>query len=320
MQVHRNIELLPPFRNAVVTIGTFDGVHTGHRQILKQLREEAANTGGESVLITFHPHPRKVLGTGKDPVFLINTIEEKTDLLEKAGIDHLVIVPFTESFSQLSAREYVEDFLVSKFRPHTVVIGYDHHFGKGRQGNYRLLEEYSAAGAFSLREIPAHLLHQSTVSSTSIRKAVLEGRIEEANELLGYDFFFEGKVVEGNKIGRQLGYPTANLELASNEKLIPGNGIYAVTAQLIDDSKQSEQGINYSPMLKGMMSIGIRPTIGVSNRTIEVNIFDFNDQIYGSCLRVYVKKFMRPELKFDGLEALKAKIHEDEQQARKLLG
>jgi riboflavin kinase/FMN adenylyltransferase len=320
MQVHRNIELLPPFRNAVVTIGTFDGVHTGHRQILKQLKEEAANTGGESVLITFHPHPRKVLGTGKDPVLLINTIEEKTALLEKAGIDHLVIVPFTESFSQLSAREYVEDFLVSKFKPHTVIIGYDHHFGKGRQGNYRLLEEYSAAGAFSLREIPAHLLHQNTVSSTSIRKAVLEGRIEEANELLGYDFFFEGKVVEGNKIGRQLGYPTANLEIASNEKLIPGNGIYAVTVQLMDASKRSEQVIDHSPRLKGMMSIGVRPTIGVSHRTIEVNIFDFNDQIYGSSLRVYVKKFMRPELKFDGLEALRAKISEDEQQARKLLG
>lgn len=307
MQVHRNIEQLPVFRNAVVTIGTFDGVHTGHQQILRQLKEEAARINGETVIITFHPHPRKVVATGKAPIFLINNIQEKVTLLEKQGIDHLVIVPFTEDFSQLTARQYVEDFLVNKFRPHTVIIGYDHHFGKQRSGNYELLEEYSASGAFALKEIPEHLLHQSTVSSTAIRKAVLSGKIEEANQLLGYDFFFEGEVVHGNKLGRTLGYPTANLRVKGEEKLIPGNGIYVVTAALKQNAHE------YSTPIKGMMSIGVRPTIGESARTIEVNLLDFDSDIYGRTLQVTVKKFLREELKFDGLEALTAALHRDKQ-------
>jgi riboflavin kinase / FMN adenylyltransferase len=305
MQVHRNIEQLPIFRNAVATIGTFDGVHSGHRQILDQLKQEAVKNNGETVIITFHPHPRKVVGTGRSPLFLINTIDEKIALLEAAGIDHLVIVPFTENFSQLSAREYVEDFLIGRFHPHTVIIGYDHHFGKGRSGDYKLLEEYSASGKFALKEIPEHLLHQSIVSSTAIRNAVLAGKMDDANELLGYDFFFDGVVVEGNKLGRTLGYPTANLRITDGEKLTPGNGVYAVDLTI-------EGG---DTRLHGMMNIGVRPTVDGVNRVIEVNIFDFNESLYGKTIRVFVKKFLRAEQKFNGLDALKEQLAEDKRRS-----
>ncbi len=325
MQVHRNIDELPVFRKAVVTIGTFDGVHTGHRQILNQLKQEAILNNGETVIITFHPHPRRVVRSGQSPVLLINTIEEKIRLLEAVGIDHLVVVPFTEAFSLLNAKEYVEEFLIGKFHPHIVIIGYDHHFGKGRGGNYRLLEDYSATGAFALKEIPEHLLHESIVSSTSIREAVSKGNMDEANELLGYDFFFEGTVIEGNKLGRTLGYPTANLRIENEEKLVPGNGVYAVMVQvnsqlsIVNDKAAANSLFTIDDSLPGMMNIGIRPTVDGTNRVIEVNIFDFNGDIYGQTLRVFVKKFIRPEKKFDGLDALKQQLEEDKNETVKLL-
>lgn len=304
MQVHRNIEDLPLITNAVVTIGTFDGVHTGHKQIIAQLREEAKHVGGQSVLITFHPHPRKVL-TGK-PIQLINTLDEKIELLAGQGLDHLVIVPFTKEFSNLSADEYVHDFLIDKFHPHTVIIGYDHRFGHDRKGDYLLLEKYAAHNDFNLKEIPAYVIDSLTVSSTRIREAIRSGNIHTAHELLGYDFFFEGKVIEGNKLGRTLGYPTANLALDEAEKLIPGDGIYAVTCARASESN-------------GMMSIGIRPTIGDNKRMIEVNLFDFDEDIYGQTLRVYVKAYMRPEVKFEGLDELKEQLHKDKETALGLL-
>ena len=313
MKIHRNIDELPVFRNAVVTIGTFDGVHQGHRQILNQLKEEAAKIMGETVIITFHPHPRKVLRSEKPRIQLINTIEEKTELLSNEGINHLVIVPFTQEFSKLTAKEYVEDFLVKKFHPHTVIIGYDHHFGQGREGDYRLLEQYEKEGAFKLNEIPEHILNASGVSSTRIRAAILNGKIEEANELLGYSFFFEGLVVEGDKLGRKLGYPTANLKVEEEEKLVPGNGVYAVEV-----SRESGVGSRES-RLKGMMNIGVRPTLGGTRRVIEVNIFDFDQDIYGKRLRVYVKKRLRDEVKFDGLEELKVQLANDKLETLKAL-
>lgn len=189
MKIHSDIHNLPSFRNAVVTIGTFDGVHMGHRQIIKQLKERAASINGETVIITFHPHPRMIVRSGAAVIQLINTTEEKIQLLKKLGIDHLVIVPFTEAFANQSAIGYVEDFLIKKFHPHTLIIGYDHRFGKGREGNFRLLEEYAAKLGFHLIEIPQHLLHQSAISSTRIREDLLNGHIEDANELLGYPFF-----------------------------------------------------------------------------------------------------------------------------------
>ncbi|OQP61538.1 riboflavin biosynthesis protein RibF [Niastella vici] len=314
MKVYFSTDTIPAFQKAVVTIGTFDGVHTGHKSILAQLKQEAARIGGETVIITFHPHPRKVIVSGQPGIQLINTIDEKIELLHKNGIDHLVVVPFTDEFASQSPEAYIEQFLVEKFHPHTVIIGYDHRFGKNRQGDYKLLEDYSARLGFNLMEIPAHVINDNTVSSTRIREAVLMGNTDAANTLLGYDFFFEGTVVDGNKLGRTLGYPTANLRIENEEKLIPGNGIYAVEVEV--RNKKNE----ISTRLKGMMSIGIRPTIGGTDRVIEVNIFDFNADIYGTTLRVYVKKYLRPEVKFNGLEALVEQLAKDKEDTLKVLG
>jgi riboflavin kinase/FMN adenylyltransferase len=307
MQVHRDIDHLPLFRHSVLTIGTFDGVHLGHRHILSQLKTEAERINGEAVIITFHPHPRKIINSSQSPIHLINTISEKIDLLEALDIDHLVIVPFDERFSQVSADDYIKHFLVEKFNPHTIIIGYDHHFGKNRTGDYLLLEEYSAKYGFRLIEISPHIIAENAVSSTRIRRSLQEGDISSANRLLGYDYFFEGKVITGNKLGRTLGYPTANLEIEDREKLIPANGIYVVEALLINGGAV----VNKASRLKGMMSIGIRPTIADGKFMIEINIFDFSEDIYGKTLRVYVKKYLRPEYKFDSLEALKDQLAED---------
>jgi riboflavin kinase/FMN adenylyltransferase len=305
MRIYQHTDQLPEFRKAVITIGTFDGVHTGHAQILQQLRQEADRIGGETVIVTFYPHPRKVVRGGGQAVRLINTLEEKIELLDWQKVDHLVIVPFTEAFSQMTAEEYIQDFLLEKFHPHTVIIGYDHRFGKGRLGDYHLLELYSRSKGFELQEIPVHLLDAVSVSSTRIREAIMAADMDTANLLLGYDFFFSGRVVEGNKLGRVLGYPTANLRIGGSEKLIPGDGIYAVEAELLNDGSRS---LFDGPHLKGMMSIGLRPTIGGGDRTIEVNLFDFDKDIYDRELRVFVKKYLRPEEKFDGLEALKTQL------------
>jgi riboflavin kinase/FMN adenylyltransferase len=332
MKVYYSIDTIPAFQKAVVTIGTFDGVHTGHKSILEQLKREADRIGGETVIITFHPHPRKVIVSGQPGIQLINTIDEKIELLHKNGINHLVVVPFTDTFAQQSPEDYIEQFLVEKFHPHTVIIGYDHRFGKNRKGDFKLLEEYSARLGFNLIEIPAHLINDNTVSSTRIREAVLQGNIERSNTLLGYDFFFEGTVVDGNKLGRTLGYPTANLHIEHEEKLIPGNGIYAVQVSIGNRQSAIGNKTDNSPhhgghaltiddsRLQGMMSIGIRPTIGGTDRVIEVNIFDFNEDIYGATLRVYVKKYLRPEVKFNGLDALVEQLAKDKEDTLRVLG
>lgn len=318
MQVHRDINNLPVFKNAVVTIGTFDGVHTGHQQIIAQLKSEAAAVNGETVIITFHPHPRKIVSTKK--IFILNTLEEKIQLLRAKGIDHLVIVHFDESFAQQSPEAYAKNFLFGKFHPHTVIIGYDHRFGKDRKGDYHLLEDYGKQFGFLVKEIPEHLLHEVIVSSTKIREALLHADISDANECLGYNYFFEGKVVQGNKIGRELGYPTANLHVENEEKLIPGNGIYAVEAVIVHpESSELNEEILSPQFLKGMMSIGIRPTINGKDRVIEVNIFDFDNDIYGKNLRVYVKQYLREEIKFNNLDELKEQLHEDKKTTQNIL-
>jgi len=308
MQVHRDIEQLPVFNNAVITIGTFDGVHTGHQKIIEQLKKEAAAVNGETVIITFHPHPRMVVREGQSPVHILTTLAEKIELLTQQGINHLVVVPFNERFASQPANEYITGFLVAKFNPHTIIIGYDHRFGKDRKGDYHLLEDCGKQLGFLVKEIPAQVLNDVTVSSTRIREALLKGDITTANTCLGYDYHFEGLVVDGNKLGRTLGYPTANLHIEDAEKLVPGNGIYVVEVEFtVNDADGTAAGFT-PPLgnggLHGMMSIGVRPTIGKSDRTIEVNIFDFNEDIYGQTLRVYVKKYLRPELKFNGLEEL----------------
>jgi len=311
MKVHRELAgSLPEFRNAVVTIGTFDGVHKGHQQILHQLKEEAARINGETVIITFHPHPRKIISSVPGDVKLLNTLTEKKILLEQAGIDHLVVVPFDHHFANQSADEYITDFLYKYFRPHTIIIGYDHRFGKGRTGDYHLLETYGHQLGFTVKEITEQLLNEIAVSSTRIRKAITENDIATANAALGYPYFFEGLVVEGNQLGRTIGYPTANLHIGSEEKLIPGNGVYAVRAEIVD---------NPATYYGGMMNIGLRPTVDGKKRVIEVNIFDFNQDIYGQHLRIHVVQQLRSEIKFDGLEALKAQLAEDKKEAIKVL-
>ncbi|MBC7946817.1 MAG: bifunctional riboflavin kinase/FAD synthetase [Chitinophagaceae bacterium] len=307
MQVHRDIEKLPAFNKAVVTIGTFDGVHEGHRQVIDHLKEEARAIGGNTVIVTFHPHPRKVVASAILGIRLINTLDEKIELLEDLGIDHLVVVPFTEVFANQPAVEYIRNFLVDKFHPHTIIIGYDHRFGRDRQGDYLMLEKYAEEYGYQLREIPKHLLDNISISSTNIREALLHSDINTAAKLLGYEFFFEGEVIHGDKLGRKLGYPTANLKINNEEKIIPGNGIYAVYAEV----KDAEGHDKSSRKMKGMMSIGFRPTVDGTKRVIEVNIFDFAREIYGKNLRVYVKKFLRDEVKFASLEALVKQIDQD---------
>ena len=301
MQVHRDIENLPFFRNAVVTIGTFDGVHMGHRQVIDKLKAEAKAINGETVIITFHPHPRKVVSSTILGIRLINTLDEKIELLKELGVDHVVVVPFTDAFANQPAEDYIKNFLIDKFHPHTIIIGYDHHFGRDRLGDYRLLEKDAGKYNYQLKEIPKHILENISISSTNIREAILHSDIATADTLLGYEFFFSGIVVHGDKLGRKLGYPTANLKITDEEKIVPGNGIYAVYAL--------PEG--YSERLKGMMSIGFRPTVDGKKRVIEVNIFDFDAEIYGQRLKVFVKKYLREEIKFDGLEALVKQIDQD---------
>lgn len=305
MQVHRNISQLPPFRNAIITIGTFDGVHLGHCSIITQLKKEAARVDGETVIVTFHPHPRRIVGKEPQSVQLLNSLSEKIRLLEEAGIDHLVVVPFTQDFASQSPSAYVESFLIKNFKPHTIIIGYDHRFGQNRQGDFHLLEEYAHNKAFHLVEIPGKLLEEAAISSTRIRQALLKGEVELATSLLGYDYYFEGIVVKGNQLGRTLGYPTANLVLTDNEKLIPANGVYAVTVQRISENPVQPK------VLKGMMNIGVRPTVDGLNRVIEVNVFNFSEDIYGEVLGIRVKHRLRAEQKFDGLEALKTQLGKD---------
>jgi riboflavin kinase / FMN adenylyltransferase len=309
--VHKDIERLPPFTKAVITIGTFDGVHLGHQKILSQLKEEAERTGGETVILTFHPHPRKITKPDDRSVKLINTIGERIDLLSRQGIDHLVIIPFTGSFSMLSAREYVDHFLTARFSPECIIIGYDHRFGHDRLGDYLLLEEYSRNGFFSLREIPQHVIADVAVSSTRIRKSIHEGDMTTAKALLGYDFFFHGTVVEGDQRGRTIGYPTANIRVEDQEKLLPGTGVYAVTASL--------NGADDVGNLNGMMNIGTRPTVDGVDERIEVNLFGFDQDIYSQTLKVWVKALLRREKKFNGLNELKEQLATDKANATRIL-
>ena len=327
MHIHYHTDQLPAFRQAVITIGTFDGVHTGHAQILQQLREEAARIDGETVIVTFYPHPRKIVRGGTAEVRLLNTLEEKIQLLSWQRVDHLVVVPFTEAFSQMTAEQYIREFLVAKFHPHTVIIGYDHRYGQGRLGDYHLLEQYSETEGFELQEIPVHLLDAVSVSSTRIRDAIGQADITTANQLLGYPFFFSGQVMQGRQLGRTIGYPTANLRVGSSEKLIPADGVYAVEVRLVDGDTitlTAPESVNRSgpwngPVWKGMMNIGVRPTVDGRERTIEVHLFDFNVDLYGRELRVSVIQYLRGEEKFAGLDALKTQLAMDKENALAVL-
>lgn len=308
MKVYTNIHQLPVFKNAVITIGTFDGVHQGHQQIIEQMLQEASAINGTAVLITFYPHPKQiinytnpsadqnVLKAMTKPIELLNTSEEKYELLQQRGIEHIVVVPFDKTFAEQSAAAYIKDFLVTRFHPHTIIIGYDHRFGNNRQGDYHLLEAEAEKYNYRVKEIPEHILKNITISSTKIRTALLAGDIDTAAGYLGYAYFFSGKVIMGNQLGRTIGYPTANLLIEDEQKLVPANGVYAVAVAFDGRS------------LKGMMNIGLRPTVNGSKRVIEVNIFDFDEMIYGSILRIMMVKHLRSEVKFNGLEELKTQL------------
>ena len=308
MPVYRDIEHLPQFQNAVITIGTFDGVHRGHLQIISQLLEEAKAVSGTPVLITFYPHPKQVVDIGKAPLYLLTTPEERYRLLSDAGIEHIVEVPFTREFSEQHAFDFIRDFLVDKFRPHTIIIGYDHRFGKNREGDYLLLESHAASFGYKVKEIPEHILKDVAVSSTRIRNALLAGDAVTAGEYLGYPYFFHARVIPGDKRGRSIGYPTANLAIDHERKLIPANGVYAVTVQA------DQYGT-----LRGMMNIGFRPTVAGKERSIEVHLFDFDADIYGSRIRVSVHQKIRDEIRFSGLDELKLQLDRDKQQVQQLL-
>ena len=308
MKVYRNLDTLPPFRQAVVTIGTFDGVHLGHQQIIHQVLKQTEQCGGESVLITFNPHPRKVVNPALN-LMELTTLEERIILLRQYGVHNLVVVPFTKEFSELTAEMYIKEFLVAKFHPCTIIIGYDHKFGNRREGDFRLLEQFAPQFGYQVQEIDEQVIQESIVSSTKIREALMHGVVEKANAYLGHPFFFKGYIIVGNQLGRTIGFPTANLQINDPGKMVPGNGVYAVTAQLEGETR----------LLKGMMNIGTRPTVDGSRRMIEVNLFDFDEDIYGRHLTVWMHHFIRQEQKFSGIESLKEQLQSDQQKATGLL-
>lgn len=300
MKVYRDISSFENKKNAVVTTGTFDGVHIGHKRIVARLKEVAHQIQGESVIITFFPHPRLVLFPEDNDLKLINTLEEKIELLEKAGIDHLIIIPFTKEFSRLSSLEFIQQILVDKIGTKKLVIGYDHHFGKNREGTFDHLKHYAPEYGFEVEEIPEQDINDVAVSSTKIRNAILEGDFHIANSYLGHDFTLRGNVSRGDQIGRTIGYPTANIHVPETYKLIPGDGIYAVSVLVNNQS------------YKGMLYIGNRPTVNGLNKVIEVNIFDFNADIYDETIEVTFHKYIRGDKKLNGLEELKAALAADE--------
>jgi riboflavin kinase/FMN adenylyltransferase len=286
-----------------ITIGTFDGVHFGHQKIIKKLVQEAKKANKKSVVLTFFPHPRMVLQK-EASLKLINTIEERAILLEKIGLDYLIIHPFSKAFSRMSAREFVRDILVNQLNISKLIIGYDHHFGKNREGNIEQLTEYSHLYDFIVEEIPAQDIDDVSVSSTKVRRALDAGNLKTANNYLGYHFMLNGMVVNGKKLGGKIGYPTANIEIKEAYKLIPKTGVYIVKSFMENKT------------VYGMMNIGNRPTVNGKHQTMEVHFFDFERDLYGENLKIELIYFLRDEHKFDSLNSLILQLKEDEQTSR----
>jgi riboflavin kinase/FMN adenylyltransferase len=308
MEVYNDLTELPAFENAVISIGSFDGVHLGHQKILDRIKQLAADIDGKSVVITFHPHPRLVLQPESAKIKLITNIDEKVALIESFGIDVLVVVPFTKDFLNQTPDEYIQQFLIKKFQPKYIVIGYDHKFGKNRAGDINFLKRYQLSAGFEVIEIEKQEIENITISSSKIRKALAEGDIHTTNHLLGHTFSIGGTVVRGEGIGKTLGFPTANLEPPSKYKLIPREGIYAIHIFYQDK------------IYDGVLYIGSRPTLeSFMNRTIEVHIFDFKKDLYGDKLKIEFVDFIRGDMKFENLDALKAQMEIDAQNARDIL-
>ena len=298
MTSFNNIDEFNSTDYTILTIGTFDGVHLGHQKVLERLTKEAKNNNLKSTVLTFFPHPRTVLNPNK-PLKLINSVNERTDLLSKSKIDNLIIHPFDKSFSELDPEKYVLEILVKKLKAKIILIGYDHKFGKNRTADINDLKVYGEKYGFKVIEIKAEEISNIAISSTKIRKAISEGDISTAKEYLGYDVSLSGKIVHGKSIGRTIGFPTANVEVNEGYKLLPKNGVYLI--QSIINKKQ----------VFGMMNIGVKPTLIESSKTIEINFFDFEGNLYDRNIHVDIKQFIRDEIKFDSLELLKSQIQKD---------
>jgi len=307
VRIYKDLSELAEFSNSVVTIGTFDGVHLGHQKILKMVQNEASDIKGESILFTFYPHPRMVVFPDSHNLKLIQTIDEKVDSLRDFGVDNLIIYPFTKEFSRLTAFEFVRDILVDKLRVKKLVIGYDHQFGRNREGDINFLKESADIFDFEVIEIPAEEVLEVNVSSTKIRNSILEGSIHRANEFLGRPFQIEGEVIKGNELGRELGFRTINLKINNQNKILPCDGVYAVKVRLLDR------------VYEGMMNIGQNPTVrgdDAKDKKYEIHIFDFNEDVYGHQVTVLFYQFVRKEKSFDKLEELKLQIQSDEKDIR----
>lgn len=307
MKIYYSIDDFSPVKNATVTSGTFDGVHVGHQTILSRVKEIAERHAGETVVITFWPHPRFILNPNDTSLKLLNTFEEKAELLKQQGIHHLLRIPFTKEFSQISSQEFISKILVEKIGTRKLVIGYDHRFGKNREGSFDQLRINGPTFGFDVEEIPRQDIDHVGVSSSKIRVALEEGDIQTANHFLGRPYSLRGSVIKGDKLGRVLGFPTANIDIDSHHKLVPAEGIFAVTVE-------HEQAVH-----KGMLYIGNRPTVDGSRRSIEVNIFDFADEIYGQTIKINLIESLRKDSKFKDLEALKEQLHKDKEHALKAL-
>ena len=307
MAIFYDINNLPDFKNAVLTVGFFDGVHKGHKAILNEVVTHATKAGGESVLLTFEPHPRKLLYPDQN-LGIITPLQQKLQLITEAGIQNIVVVPFTKEFANLSAAQYIEDFLVGLFTPHSIVLGYDHRFGHDRKGDIHLLKEYAPTCNYEVIEISEQLINEAAVSSTKIRIAVSEGKVADAATMLERPYSLTGSVGHGKKLGRTIGYPTANLQPTDKDQLIPAIDIYAVLIK--------HDGTTY----KGMLSIGHNPTVtDTKDVKIEVNIFDFDKDIYDQQIELLFIAHMRGEEKFDSLESLKEQLAKDKVMAVQIL-
>ncbi len=298
MKMYNGLDGFEKLENAVVTSGTFDGVHIGHQQILNRLKEVALMNDGETVLITFWPHPRLVLFPD-EPLFMITSIEERARILRYNGIDHLIIIPFTREFAEISSDAFIKNILVDKIGTKKLVIGYNHRFGKNRSGSFDQLKLKGPEYGFEVEEISKQMIENVSVSSTKIRHALETGDVNTANKYLGHTFNMTGTVIRGDKIGRQLGFPTANLRINFKHKLIPSEGIYAV--RIYVDFKRHD----------GMLNIGYRPTFNGTEKRIEVHIFDFSDDIYNKKIMVEFFERVRSEKKFNNTEELKAQLNQD---------
>lgn len=307
MKVLQQLQDFNDSRKVFLTQGTFDGVHLGHQKILSKLVVEAKENNGVSVLLTFYPHPRLVLYPDDNTLKLLSTIEEKEEILSSLGLDYLIVLPFTKELSRMPAFEFVRDVLVNGLKVHKFIIGYDHRFGRNREGSLIELREYANSFDFELEEISAKDVDNAIVSSTKIRKAVLEGKVEKAASFLGRNYSLRGKVVKGHARGRQMGYPTANIELGSTFKLVPINGVYAVFVHFNGHK------------MGGMMNIGNNPTFDPAAWSVEVHIFDFYADIYGRMIEVECVRRLRDEVKFNNAAELIQQLQKDEHHSRKIL-